>query len=89
MLRFAVVAGVLSGAGLSPLFVQPVPQSKGGALQLAPVPHVPVEGYRPIRRCMPDGNAIPGDDIEWSYVLPRFRDHHREEVDLALKSQEN
>jgi hypothetical protein len=74
MIRFAVVAGVLSGACLSPLFVQPVPQAQPQALQLAPVPHVPVEGYRPIRRIGQDGNALPGDEIRWGDVLPVFRD---------------
>ena len=69
-----IVAGVVLGIGLTPFFVRPVPQAQPQALQLAPVPHVPVEGYRPIRRIGQDGNALPGDEIRWGDVLPVFRD---------------
>ena len=67
-----IVAGVVLGLGLTPFFVRPVPQAQG--LQLAPVPHYPVEGYRPIRRVDQNGNALPGDEIRWGDVLPVFRD---------------
>ena len=68
----AVFAGVVLGLGLTPVFVQAVPQSQG--LTLAPVPHFPVDGYRPIRRVAGDGNALVGDEVNPTGLLPVFRD---------------
>jgi hypothetical protein len=73
MIRFAVVAGVVLGSSLSPLFVRSVPVQPA-SLQLVAVPHVPVEDYRPIRRVAKDGNLLAGDEIDWGGVLPVFRD---------------